>query len=85
MQRGFIQFIQGGPKNFAQPVALMGGIIEKPFLLFYYFFRIAIFSISTHLRSARILDFPLAVCQSLSVLFHAVAIIVPAILDELRT
>jgi len=69
MQRGFIRFIQGGEANFAVPVGLMGGLIENPFLLFYYFFGIAIYSMGLHIRQSTIVGLPCALTWSIGILF----------------
>jgi squalene monooxygenase len=84
MQRGFIRYVQEGDKNFAEPAALMGGTVDAPFLLFYHFFKIAIYSIGLHLRQASWLGLPGAILQSGLVFGAAVAIIWRPIVDELQ-
>ena len=85
MQRGFIAFVQGGEENFGGAVALMGGIIDKPFLLILYFVRIAFFSVSLHLRRVSVLGLPGAMLDSISMLYSAALILMPAVLDEIRS
>ena len=84
MQRGFISFVQGGEKNFGGAVALMGGIIDEPLLLITYFVRIAFFSVWLHLTRVSILEMPAAIADSITMLYNAVLILVPAVIDELR-
>jgi squalene monooxygenase len=62
----------------------MGGLIENPFLLFYYFFGIAIYSMWLHLRQATILGLPGVLIRSILVFVNSVRIIFPSLLDELR-
>lgn len=85
IQRGFIDFVQGREKNFTGPVALMGGIIDKPFLLILYFVRIAFFNVWLHARSVSPLEIPKAMVDSICVLYSAAQILVPAVVDELRS
>ena len=84
MQRGFIRYVQEGEQNFAEPAALMGGVVDAPLLLFYNFFKIAIYSIGLHLRQARWLGLPGAILESTLVFVAAVAIIWRPVVDELR-
>lgn len=85
MQRGFIKFVQGGEKNFGGAVALMGGIADKPFLLITYFVKIAFFSVWLHLKSVSALELPAALIDSVLMLYNAACILVPAVIDELRS
>ncbi|KAL2752004.1 hypothetical protein ACRALDRAFT_1037401 [Sodiomyces alcalophilus JCM 7366] len=84
MQTGFVRYIQAGKENFAEPVAIMGGIVENPLRLFYQFVRIAVYSVQIHLRQAGLLGFPRALAQSFLVFVRAVGIILPSILAELK-
>ncbi|AEO67618.1 733f9685-ac51-42a0-bf82-501ebcb9e58f [Thermothielavioides terrestris] len=84
MQRGFIRYVQEGEKNFAEPAWLMGGLVDSPFLLFYHFFMVALYSIRLHLGQAGWLGVPKAVLQSTLVFASAVGIIWRPIVDELR-
>lgn len=85
MQTGFVRYIQAGKQNFAEPVAIMGGIIENPLRLFYRFILIAVYSVQLHLRQAGLLGFPRALVQSVLVFVRAASIILPSILAELKT
>lgn len=84
MQLGFISYIQGGPNNFAGPAALMGGIVESPGLLLYYFFSIAIFSIRIHFASISFSRWPVAIWHCILVLWKAIKLITPPICHELE-
>ncbi|KAK3936738.1 squalene epoxidase-domain-containing protein [Diplogelasinospora grovesii] len=67
MQRGFIRYVQEGERNFAEPAGIMGGITQNSnTLLFYYFFKIALYSIGLHLREAGYPGFFRALAQSLN-------------------
>ena len=85
MQRRFIQYVQEGEKNFAEPAWLMGGLIDNPFLLFYHFFRVALYGVALHIRQANWIDIPLSLFQSMLVFILAVCIIWRPIIDELRS
>lgn len=63
----------------------MGGMIDEPFLLITYFFRMAIFCVWLHLRSVSVLDLPKAIFDTISMLYNAALILVPAVKDELRS
>ncbi|KAK4150807.1 squalene epoxidase-domain-containing protein [Chaetomidium leptoderma] len=67
MQRGFIRYVQEGEKNFAEPAWLMGGLIDNPLLLFYHFFRVALYAVGLHLRQADWIDIPMALFRSMLV------------------
>ena len=84
MQRGFIQYVQEGEKNFAEPAWLMGGPIDNPLLLFYHFFRVALYGVALHIRQADSIDIPMALFRSMLVFISAVRIIWQPIIDELR-
>lgn len=84
MQKGFVKYIQQGEKNFAGPVAIMGGLVDSPLSLVQHFVRIALYSIGLHLYEAGILGLPLALLHSCMLVAHALAIILPPIRDELR-
>lgn len=84
MQHGFIQYVQGGEENFAEPAWLMGGVVESPLLLFYHFFKVALFSIKLHLCKSTWLGLPVAIFQSFLVFSAAVAIIWRPIISELQ-
>jgi len=83
MQHGFVSYVQGGEKRFAVPARIMGGVEGNPLLLFYHFFKIALYSIALHVRQAGIWGFPGAVLRSILVFASAVSIIWRPILDEL--
>ncbi|KAK4119770.1 FAD/NAD(P)-binding domain-containing protein [Parathielavia appendiculata] len=84
IQRGFIRYVQEGERNFAEPAWIMGGLVDDPFRLFYYFFKIAIYSIRLHLHQAGLLGLPAALFQSALLFASAVAIIWQPIIDELQ-
>ncbi|KAK3356656.1 squalene epoxidase [Lasiosphaeria hispida] len=84
MQRGFIQYVQDGEKNFAEPAWIMGGLPVSPFRLFYHFFAIALYSIHLHLRREGFMGLGHALFQSASVLVSAICIIWGPLVNELR-
>lgn len=83
MLHGFMQYIQEGEKNFAEPAGIMGGTIENPLRLFYHFFAIAFYSIGIQLRQAGLLGLPGALLRSSVVIASAIGIIWGPVLDEL--
>ncbi len=82
MQYGFIRYVQGGEKNFAEPAGLMGGILESQLLLFYHFFAIALYSMRLHLAKSEIRHLHIALFQCLFVFCRSVALIAPWIAAE---
>ena len=45
LQRGCFRYFQLGGAAISGPIGLLGGIIRNPFVLFYHFFAVALFSI----------------------------------------
>ncbi|CAG8978980.1 hypothetical protein HYALB_00012263, partial [Hymenoscyphus albidus] len=45
LQRGFIRYLQRGGSCIEEPAGLLGGVIHSPFLLFYHFFAVAMYSL----------------------------------------
>jgi len=84
MQRGFVRYIQLGPRYNEVPAGIMGGVIHNPILLFYHFFAVALYSMGLYLLSQSIYRLHVSLFHCVSVFSKAVGIIWPYILSEFR-
>lgn len=64
----------------------MGGVIHSPFLLFYHFFAVALYSLWILMRegyASSVWDLTCAIFECVHVFVKAVAVILPFMLSEL--
>jgi squalene monooxygenase len=66
------------------PVGLLAGIIRQPFVLFYHFFAVALYSIWILLRTSALVRLPLTLLDSAAVFWKACVVIFPYIFSEVR-
>ena len=85
LQMGCFQYFKLGGNCIDGPVGLLGGIIRRPFVLFYHFFAVALYAIWIYITSASILSLPLRAFSSVGVFWKACVVIFPYIFSELRT
>lgn len=85
LQMGCFQYFKLGGNCIDGPVGLLGGIIQKPFVLFYHFFAVALYAIWIYITSASLFNFPLRVFGSVGVFWKACVVIFPYIISELRS
>lgn len=88
LQRGFIRYIHLGGKCVEEPAGLMGGLICSPWLLFYHFFSVALYSLGILIHEGYALSMwhlTCAIFECFRVFVKAVGVIFPFILSELRT
>jgi len=65
------------------PVGLLAGVIQRPFVLFYHFFAVALYSIYIMFLSVTpLFGWPKAVFDSLAVFHKACVVIFPYIFAE---
>ncbi|PVH77543.1 squalene epoxidase [Cadophora sp. DSE1049] len=88
LQRGFIRYIQLGGKCVEEPAGLMGGVIRSPWLLFYHFLSVALYSLGILIREGYALSvwhLIGAIFECFRVFAKAVVVIFPFLLSELRS
>ncbi|KAF4638016.1 hypothetical protein G7Y89_g59 [Cudoniella acicularis] len=57
LQRGFVRYIQLGGSRIEEPAGLLGGVIHSPWLLFYHFFAVALYSLGIYIRESCAISF----------------------------
>ncbi|KAJ9623358.1 Squalene epoxidase [Knufia peltigerae] len=85
LQKGCFRYFQLGGKCVSEPVGLLGAVIHQPFVLFYHFFSVALYSIWILFRENGVLMFPLSLIQAVFVFAKACVVIFPFIFAELRS
>ncbi|KIW57479.1 hypothetical protein PV05_06025 [Exophiala xenobiotica] len=85
LQRGCFRYFQLGGKCISEPVGLLGAVIHQPFVLFYHFFSVALFSIWILIKENGVLMFPISLIQAVLVFAKACEVIFPYIFAELRS
>lgn len=84
LQRGCFRYFQFGGKCVDEPVSLLGGIIRRPFVLFYHFFAVALLAIWMSLRETPIWRLPLFPFDAAAIFWTACIVIFPFIFSELK-
>ncbi|KAI9746730.1 MAG: Squalene epoxidase [Claussenomyces sp. TS43310] len=90
LQNGCFQYFHRGGKCVDTPMGLLGGIIRQPFMLFYHFFAVAVLSIWLVIKQtlgglSGAWKLPLALGESVMVLYKACVVLFPFVFSELRT
>jgi squalene monooxygenase len=85
LQKGCFRYFQLGGKRVSEPVGLLGAVIHQPFVLFYHFFSVALFSIWILITENGVLMFPISLIQAVLVFVKACEVIFPYIFAELRS
>ncbi|KAK5458023.1 Squalene epoxidase [Exophiala xenobiotica] len=85
LQKGCFRYFQLGGKRVSEPVGLLGAVIHQPFVLFYHFFSVALFSIWILIKENGVLMFPISLIQAVFVFVKACEVIFPYIFAELRS
>jgi len=83
LQQGCFKYFQMGGECVNGPVGLLAGVIQRPFVLFYHFFAVALYSIYVMFLSVTpLFGWPKAVFDSLAVFHKACVVIFPYIFAE---
>lgn len=67
---------------YSEPMGLLGGLIKKPFVLFYHFFTVAFISLWVLLREAPLYQLPWSLIRCVTVFWTACVVIFPYMLIE---
>jgi len=85
LQLGCFRYFQMGGQCIDGPVGLLAGVIRQPFVLFYHFFAVALYSIWIYITAAGIANLPIRLFGSVGVFYKACIVIFPYIFSELRS
>lgn len=85
LQMGCFHYFKLGGNCIDGPVGLLAGIIRQPFVLFYHFFAVALYSIWIYISRGNPVLVPLRALASVGVFWKACIVIFPYIFSELRT
>ncbi|BCR85877.1 squalene monooxygenase erg1 [Aspergillus chevalieri] len=80
LQRGCFHYFQLG--RVEGPVSLLGGLVQRPLVLFWHFFSVAFLSLWLIIRDAPLWKLPLALIQCVLVFWTACVVIFPYMLIE---
>ncbi|RAQ47162.1 squalene epoxidase [Aspergillus flavus] len=80
LQRGCFHYFDMG--MYSEPMGLLGGLIKKPFVLFYHFFTVAFISLWVLLREAPLYQLPWSLIRCVTVFWTACVVIFPYMLIE---
>jgi squalene monooxygenase len=84
LQLGCFRYFQMGGQCKDGPVGLLAGIIRQPFVLFYHFFAVALYSIWIMLKTSALVRLPFTLLGSAAVFWKACVVIFPYIFSEVR-
>ena len=87
LQKGCFSYLQRGGACADVPVSLLAGVTRQPFVLFYRFFAVALWSIWIMIKEApmwEIAIFPILILKGFLVFWKACVVILPYIFAELR-
>ncbi|KAI9706874.1 MAG: Squalene epoxidase [Bogoriella megaspora] len=85
LQTGCFRYFQFGGECIDGPAGLLAGIIRRPFVLFYHFFAVALYSMYLHIFSSmNPIMWPIRSITSLAIFWKACVVIFPYIWSEIR-
>jgi len=82
LQRGCFKYFQRGGDCVKLPVGFLSGLLPKPYLLTWVFFKVAFYSIGCNFADNGLLLLPLSIIQMFTVLFTAIAVFTPYLWKE---
>lgn len=97
LREGCFKYFEMGGECVGGPVSLLSGLAHKPFLLFYHFFSVALYSIyvlfvdphkdplTGQMRTPGLLDYPGLVVRSIAVFYTACVVLLPVVFTEMRS
>uniref|UniRef100_D8QLL2 Squalene monooxygenase n=1 Tax=Schizophyllum commune (strain H4-8 / FGSC 9210) TaxID=578458 RepID=D8QLL2_SCHCM len=84
LRTGCFRYFERGGKCVSEPVSILSGMLESPFLLFYHFFCVAFYAIYIMFQQNDGRSFFGKVAKALSVFHTAVVVFVPLMWTEVR-
>jgi squalene monooxygenase len=84
LQMGCFHYFKLGGACVDGPVGLLAGIIRQPFVLFYHFFAVALYSIWIYIASGSLVSAPVRAIGSIGIFWKACVVIFPYIFSELK-
>lgn len=86
LQNGVFRYLQIEGSCKTGPGGLLGGLIQRPLVLIYHFFSVALYAIWLYLTSATsVLALPARMVGSVGIFYKACVVLFPFVLSELRT
>jgi squalene monooxygenase len=97
LRAGCFKYFEMGGECVGGPVSLLSGLAPRPFLLFYHFFSVAIYSIyvmfahprkdpsTGQMRRPSVLQYPGLVMRSFAVFYTACVVLLPVVFTEMRS
>lgn len=82
LQRGCFRYFE--LRYHETPVALLGGLIQRPTTLIYHFFAVAFLAVGVMFSQTPWYLWPLALGRAVTVLYTACVVIMPYVFVELR-
>lgn len=82
LQRGCFKYFQRGGDCVAIPVGFLSGLLPKPYLLTWVFFKVAFYSIGVNFIDNGLLLLPISIIQIFTILFTAIAVFAPYLWKE---
>ncbi|RPA83624.1 SE-domain-containing protein [Ascobolus immersus RN42] len=84
LQKGCFGYFKRGGDCVTGPVSLLAGIVGQPFVLFYHFYAVALYSIWLMLKDMEPFMWPLGIMRAFAVFWKACVVIFPYIFSELK-
>lgn len=85
LQQGCFEYFQRGGECISIPVGFLSGLITRPFLLTWVFFKVAFYSVYINFINNGLLLLPLSIIQIFTVLFTAAYVFTPYLISEYFT
>ena len=85
LQRGCFEYFKCGGDCVNEPVGLLSGLIQRPFVLVYHFFAVAFYAIYCEFRCGGWRQAPINIIRIFTVLYAACVTILPYLWSETKS